>query len=114
MRFVPEQCAGFSDRPVNMIDRVAIAQHIMLGDENDIGFVQLLIFITGFGHIGVDQAAVIPGTLHASAFIAALHLDIVDAVCFIDGQNIQPHRASLQILNIVLAVCTLYTQIGAL
>ena len=72
-----------------------------LCDENDIGFVQLLIFITGFGHIGVDQAAVIPGTLHASAFIAALHLDIVDAVCFIDGQNIQPHRASLQILNIV-------------
>ena len=97
-----------------MINWMAATQHIMLGDENDIGFVQLLIFITGFGHIGVDQAAVIPDTLHASAFIAALHLDIVDAVCFIDGQNIQPHRASLQILNIVLAVCTLYTQIGAL
>ena len=86
----------------------------MLRDENDIGFVQLLIFIAGLGHIGVDQAAVIPGTLDAGAFIAALHLDIVDAVCFIDGQNIKPHGAPLQILNIVLTMHALYTQIGTL
>ena len=114
MRLVPEQCAGFSDRPINVIDWVAAVQYIMLRDENDIGFVQLLIFIAGLGHIGIDQAAVIPGTLDASAFIAALHLDIVNAVCFIDGQNIQPHRAPLQILNIVLTVYALYAQIGAL
>ena len=86
----------------------------MLCDKNDLGFVQLLILIAGFSHIGIDQTAVIPGTLDAGAFIAALHLDIVNAVYFIDGQNIQPHGASLQILNIELAVCTLYTQIGAL
>ena len=36
MRFVPKQCAGFSDRSINVIDRVAIAQHIMLRDEDDI------------------------------------------------------------------------------
>ena len=97
-----------------MINWVAVAQHIMFCDENDIGFVQLLIFIAGFGHIGVNQTAVIPGTLDASAFIAALNLDIVDAVCFIDGQNIQPHRASLQILDVVLTMHALYTQIGTL
>ena len=86
----------------------------MLCDENDIGCVQLLIFITGFSHIGVDQTAVVPGTLGTSTFIAALDLDIVNTVCFIDSQNIQPHGASLQILNIVLAVCALYAQIGTL
>ena len=114
MRLVPEQCAGFSDCPVNVIDWVAAAQHIMLCDEDDIGFVQLLIFIAGFGHIFVDQTAVIPSTLDASTFIAALNLDIVNAVCFIDGQNIQPYRAPLQILNIVLTVDTLHLQVCAL
>ena len=97
-----------------MINRVAVARHIMFCDENDIGFVQLLIFIAGFGHIGVDQTAVIAGSLDAGAFIAALHLDIVNAVCFVNGQNIQPHRAPLQILNIVLTVYALYAKIGTL
>ena len=95
MRFVPKQCAGFSDRSINVIDRVAIAQHIMLRDEDDIGLVQLFIFIAGFGHIGVEQAAVVPGAFHTSAFVVALHLDIIDAVRFIHSQNIQPHGASL-------------------
>ena len=39
---------------------------------------------------------------------------IVDAVCFIHSQNVQPHRAPLQILNVMLTVYTLYAQIGAL
>ena len=33
--------------------------------------------------------------LVGSAFVVALHLDIIDAVRFIHSQNIQPHGASL-------------------
>ena len=36
MRLVPKQCAGFADPPVNVIDRVAVAQDIVFGDEDDI------------------------------------------------------------------------------
>ena len=43
--------------------------------------------------------------------VVALHLDIIGMVFLIHCQNIQPHRTTLQILQIMLTMDFLYSQV---
>lgn len=114
MRLFAERCAGFPDCPVDVINRAAAAQYILLRDKNHIGFVQLLVLIAGFGDVGIDEAAVVAGAFYTCALVAALHLDVVDPPGGVNRQNVQTDRTPLQIPNVVLTVDTLHLQVCAL
>ena len=80
MRFIAEHFSAFADDPVDVVDRQSIAQHVMLGDEDHIGLIQLLVAVALHGQIRIQQAAVIACPLDGCTAVAALDFDVVSPV----------------------------------
>ena len=114
MRPVSERFAGFLNSSFNTVNRTSAFQHIMLRDKDHIGFIQILVLLARLCDIRIDQTAVISRTLDACTSVIALNFDVVHAVFFVNRQNIQPCRASLQIFHLVLHMHLRYLQIASL
>lgn len=111
MCFIPEIFPGLPDDAVNMVNRQVLLQHIMFGDEDNIGLIQRVIRIAFLSQVRIQQTTVVPCPFDTSAAVAALDFNVISTVRFIHGKNIQPYRTALQIVQVVLAVNFLYRQI---
>lgn len=89
------------DCAFDMVDGEVPVQDIVFRDEDDVGFRQLLVIVADEQGVGIHDAAVVPGTSGPGSLVGALHLDIVFAEPVI-GVDIEPHAASLQVLDGVL------------
>ena len=69
MRTIPKPFAAFDKATLDLIDSFPQADHIILCDEDDIGFWQRLEVIALFQQIHVHHAAVIPRPFSACAFV---------------------------------------------
>ena len=116
MCIITERFSGFLDDAVDVVDGKSTPQHIIFCDKDYIGLVQCVIRITRICQVCIQQTAVVSRPLGTCTMVVALHLNIIGIgmVFLIHCQNIQPHRASLQILNIVLTMYALYAKIGTL
>jgi hypothetical protein len=103
MLFISKGLSGFHDRSLNVINRKALPQHIVFCDEDYITFIERFILFSGFCYVCIDQAAVVSGSLHSCAMIAALDLDVVHMILLIDRQNIKSDGAPLKVFNSILA-----------
>ena len=69
MRTIPKPFATFDKAALDLIDSFPQADHIILCDEDDIGFWQRLEVIALFQQIHVHHAAVIACPFSACAFV---------------------------------------------
>ena len=88
-----------------MIDRESRLHDIIFCNKDHESLIQILILITWFGDIRIDQCTVVSGSLSAGTSVTPLNLYIKYAIVTIDCKNVQLYGSSLQILNTTLAVC---------
>ena len=94
----------FPDHPLYMIKRASAVKIVVLRDEDDVGFRQLLIAVARLGGVGIQHGAVVARPLRQRSGVAALHFDVVDASGGVVGGDVQPDRLATQILQGILGV----------
>ena len=104
MRPVTKFFPGLPNHAVDMINRKASLQNIIFRDENDIGFIQLVVAIARVRDIGIHQAAVIAGSSDLCTTVVALDLNVISPVLLIHSQNVQTSRAALNVVQAVLTM----------
>ena len=103
VRLVGEKCVvKLRYCPIDSVKRFAAFQHVMLSDEDNVAFRQVVIILTGQQRICVHKAAVISRTLRISALVTALNLDVVLLALVVNSVDIQPSRAALKIFQFKL------------
>ena len=111
MCIVSKRLSCFLNDAVDVVDGKSTPQHIFFRNKDYIGLVQCVIRITRICQVCIQQTAVVSRPLGTSPMVVALHLDIIGMVFLIHCQNIQPHRTTLQILQIMLTMDFLYSQV---
>ena len=99
MRTIPKPFAAFDKATLDLIDSFPQADHIILCDEDDIGFWQRLEVIALFQQIHVHHAAVIPRPFSACAFVRALNFDVEFSPFAVGRQNVQADGTVEQIFH---------------
>ena len=100
--FILKRFPGLLNDPVDMVDREIPPQHVMLCNKDHIRFIQCIICAACLGQVGIQQTAVISCPFRTGSPVTALDFNIIRTLFLIQCQNVQPHRPTLQILQIML------------
>ena len=112
MRAVVEELAAFQNAAFDVVHRQAAPEHVMLGDEHDKRFGNLLRIGALVGPLGVEQAAVQPCALFPCTPVVALDLNVVQLAAVVGRQNVQTQLTLAQIRNVHLGTHLEHLQIG--
>ena len=104
MRSVPECFICFQHAPFHSIQRKSFFEDVPFCDKDHIGFRQFFEILACQQKVRIHDAAVVACAFAASTLIFSLYFDVHLPAAVIYRKDIQPHRASLQVLNGMLCL----------